>query len=411
VTDGAQAWEAFLAHRPDVVISDWIMPGLTGPDLCRKIRAHATEPYAYFIMVTNQGGPLQVTEGMTAGADDYLVKPLDPAALSARLLAAARVTVLHRQLSHHRTELEEVNRELAAMALRDPLTGLGNRRALHEDLGLLEARVARYGQRYCIALLDVDHFKSYNDTYGHQAGDRVLQAVAAELRSQARRGDVVYRYGGEEFLCVFPEQTQDTAAIAVERMRAGMERLAVAHADSSTGLVSLSAGLAMLDPEHTRTVHEVLKDADDALYRAKQLGRNRVEHAADRQQPSTAAPPGSRFLDDAVIAGLEGLDDHMLTELVPLYFEQAAKHLIALGGAIGRKESLAVSRTAHTLKGSSSTLGAEYVAEIAAELETMAKTGDLSAAHDALTRLGDGIDGTRDAFQSRSDQHKEHGHQ
>jgi two-component system chemotaxis response regulator CheY len=282
VVDGAQAWEAFLAHRPDVVISDWMMPGLSGLDLCRRIRAHATEPYAYVVMVTRQGRRAQVVEGMTAGADDYLVKPLDRAALGARLLAAERVTVLHRQLSDQRAQLEETNLELAAMTLRDPLTGLPNRRALHDDLDLLEARVARYGQRYCIALLDVDHFKTYNDTYGHQAGDRVLQAVARELRSQARRGDVVYRYGGEEFLCVFPEQTLATAAIAVERMRSGVEGLAVSHADGLVATVRISAGLAMFDPEHKRPVEEVLKDADDALYRAKQLGRNRVERASLR---------------------------------------------------------------------------------------------------------------------------------
>ena len=277
VTDGVQAWEAFLAHRPDVVISDWMLPGLSGPDLCRRIRGQATEPYAYVVMVTGQGGPEQVVEGMTAGADDYLVKPLDPAALGARLLAAARVTALHQRLSCQRTELEEANHELAAMALRDPLTGLRNRRALHDDLDLLEARATRYGQRYCIALLDIDHFKSYNDTHGHQAGDRVLRAVADELRSQARRGDVVYRYGGEEFLCVFPEQTLATAAIAVERMRGGVERLGVSQIGTSVGAVRVSAGLAMLDAEHKRSVDEVLKDADDALYRAKQLGRNRVE--------------------------------------------------------------------------------------------------------------------------------------
>jgi diguanylate cyclase (GGDEF)-like protein len=280
VSDGAEAWQAFRSLRPDVVISDLVMPGLTGLELCRKIRNHADSGYTYFVMVTAQGGLDKVLEGMSAGADDYLLKPLDPEDLHVRLIAAERVTSLHRQLNRQRTELEGLNHELSSIALRDALTGLANRRALDEDLELLEARVARYGHRYCVALLDVDHFKSYNDTYGHQAGDGVLKAVAAELKDQARTGDSLYRYGGEEFLCIFPEQGLATATIAAQRMRSGLQALAIPHAESDTGVLTLSAGLAMLDPDHARSVEEVLKEADDALYRAKQLGRNRVEPAA-----------------------------------------------------------------------------------------------------------------------------------
>jgi diguanylate cyclase (GGDEF)-like protein len=167
----------------------------------------------------------EILEGMTAGADDYLVKPLDPDDLQARLIAAARVTCLHRQLAQQRTELQSLNQELTAIARRDPLTGLGNRRALQEDLELLEARVTRYGHRYCMALFDVDHFKAYNDAYGHQAGDEVLHAVAAQLKDKARSGDAIYRYGGEEYLCIFPEQSLATGIHAVQRMRIGVERL------------------------------------------------------------------------------------------------------------------------------------------------------------------------------------------
>jgi two-component system cell cycle response regulator len=195
----------------------------------------------------------------------------------ARLIAAARVTSLHRQLALQRTELEGLNHELTAIARRDPLTGLRNRRALDEDLELLEARVTRYGHRYCMSLLDVDLFKSYNDAHGHQAGDEVLQAVATQLKEQARGGDSLYRYGGEEFLCIFPEQSLAAGTLAVERMRVGLERRATPHADSPHGVLTISAGMAILDPGRTRSAGEVLKEADEALYRAKQLGRNRVE--------------------------------------------------------------------------------------------------------------------------------------
>jgi len=277
--DGLRAWEAFEVSAPDVVISDWIMPGLTGLELCRKIRARAPDAYTYFVMVTGQGALDEILEGMSAGADDYLVKPLDPDDLEARLIPAARVTSLHRRLAAQQLELQQLNEELTKIARRDPLTKLGNRRALEEDLTLLEARVARYGHRYCVALLDVDHFKAYNDTYGHLAGDEVLQAVAAELEAEARAGDGLYRYGGEEFLCIFPEQSLEQGMKAVERMRGGLERLAIPHPANEHGVLTMSAGLAMLDPLQGGLVW-VLEQADKALYRAKRRGRNRIEQAA-----------------------------------------------------------------------------------------------------------------------------------
>jgi two-component system chemotaxis response regulator CheY len=216
-----------------------------------------------------------VSDGAQAW-DAFLL--LDPEDLEGRLIAAARVTALHHQLASQRGELEVFNANLTEMAHRDALTGLRNRRALQEDLDLLEARVVRYGHRYCMALLDVDHFKSYNDTYGHPAGDRTLQAVASELLRQARAGDTIYRYGGEEFLCIFPEQSLASGTVAVERMRAGVEALAIPHTGTPRGLITVSAGMAVLDPDHTRFAGEVLEEADRALYRAKELGRNRVEH-------------------------------------------------------------------------------------------------------------------------------------
>jgi two-component system chemotaxis response regulator CheY len=278
VSDGAQAWEAFRADRPDVVISDWMMPGLTGLQLCRDIRADVSGHYVYFIMVSRQGGADEIVRGMDAGADNYLVKPLDHVDLKARLIAAERVTSLHNQLAEQRAELESLNGELASLARRDPLTGLGNRRAMDEDLGLLEARVSRYGHSYCVVLLDVDHFKSYNDSYGHQAGDEALQAIATQLAGGARSGDSVYRYGGEEFLCIFPEQSLAGATHAVERMRTGVSDLRITHSGSPQGMLTVSAGIAFLDTIKGGSVNDVVRAADEALYRAKELGRNRVEH-------------------------------------------------------------------------------------------------------------------------------------
>jgi len=280
VSDGSEAWQAFSASPPDVVISDWAMPGLNGLELCRKIRAHNADGYTYFFLCTGRASLDEILQGMDAGADDYLVKPLNSDELRAHLISAARVTSLHRQLADQRIELEKLNDELTAIGLRDPLTALGNRRALTEDLAVLEARAVRYGHRYCLALLDVDHFKAYNDTYGHQAGDQVLQVVAQSLSEQARPGDALYRYGGEEFLCILPEQSPAGATVAAERMRRGVEELAIIHAGNDGGVLTLSGGVAMLDAGDTRSADEVLKEADDSLYRAKRLGRNRVEYLA-----------------------------------------------------------------------------------------------------------------------------------
>jgi two-component system, cell cycle response regulator len=253
------------------------MPGLTGLELCQRIRERTSGEYTYLILLTSRSSQDQALEGMCAGADDFLVKPLDHGDLAIRLIAAARVTYLHSQLACQRTELEELNVELTSIARRDALTGLGNRRALAEEFDQLEARVARYGHRYSIALLDVDRFKSFNDRYGHQAGDLALQDVGRQLKSAARKGDSLYRYGGEEFLCICPERATPGGTIAVERMRAGVQRLGIPHADNPTGVLTISAGVSMLAPGATKTVSDVLKEADDALYRAKQLGRNRVE--------------------------------------------------------------------------------------------------------------------------------------
>jgi two-component system chemotaxis response regulator CheY len=281
VSDGAAAWLAYREERPDVVISDWLMPGLTGPELCRNIRAEPPDRYAYFIMISVLSAPEKVIEGMTAGADDYLVKPLDPEQLELRLVTAARVTALHQQLVEQWTELKQVNLALTTSVRTDPLTGLGNHRALDESLELLDAMASRYGRGYCIAMLDIDQFKSYNDFYGHQAGDLALRTVAGELTRQLRTGDAVYRYGGEEFLWVLPEQSLESGTQAVQRMREAVQRLAIPHHDGPLGVLTVSAGVAAPDPVHTRPANEVLKEADDALYRAKRLGRNRVEYMVE----------------------------------------------------------------------------------------------------------------------------------
>ncbi|HEV8373793.1 MAG TPA: diguanylate cyclase [Actinomycetota bacterium] len=274
-SDGEEAWRHFDDDRPDVLITDLLMPGADGLELCRRVRADAHAGYTYIILATMLGDREDVVRGMEAGADDYLVKPVEPFDLQAKLIAAERVTALHAELGRYRAEL-------AKLARTDALTQLANRRSLEEDLRMLDARSQRYGRPYCVAICDVDHFKTYNDTLGHQAGDEALRAVAAKLAAEVRASDGVYRYGGEEFVLVLPEQSLQTARAAVERVRASVEQLAIPHPGRGPGgVVTMSFGIAGFRPGQTTTVEDLLKQADAALYEAKEAGRNRVAVADD----------------------------------------------------------------------------------------------------------------------------------
>jgi diguanylate cyclase (GGDEF)-like protein len=270
--DGDEAWQRFQAEGPEVVITDWQMPGMDGAALSRAIRERATAGYAYVIVLTGAADEAAARQTMEAGADDLLLKPLDPAQLERKLIAAGRVTALHRRMHDD--------------ARHDALTGLGNRLRLAEDLDVLRGRVERYGHVYCAALFDIDDFKGYNDTRGHAAGDEALKTVAAALSREIRTGDAVYRYGGEEFLVLLPEQTLESATLAAERLRVAVEELRIPH--PAGGVVTVSAGVAGLDDTFTGP-DELFELADQAMYRAKEGGRNRVEvHQAAGEAPEAA---------------------------------------------------------------------------------------------------------------------------
>jgi two-component system chemotaxis response regulator CheY len=215
-----------------------------------------------------------VRRGLKAGADDYLAKPLDPAALTARLVVAGRISDLHRRLSAQQTELEALNEALFSQARTDPLTGLANRLSLTEDLPRLAHRVER-GETFCAIMCDIDHFKRFNDHYGHAGGDAVLRKVAATLKTGLRLGDRAYRFGGEEFLVIAPVRTDAEAEGIADRFRATVERMAEPHCASPFGIVTLSVGSAMAQSLPEFSVTSWLAAADAALYRSKEAGRNR----------------------------------------------------------------------------------------------------------------------------------------
>jgi two-component system cell cycle response regulator len=299
--DGEKAWELFRSTpEVDVVISDWMMPGLDGPEFCRRVRMTNSGWYTFFIFLTALGDKAHLLEGMRAGADDYLAKPLDREQLQMRLIAASRVNELHRKLAEQRAELERLNGELFEMSRLDPLTGLGNRLRLREDLETLGARVERYGHTYCALLCDIDFFKPYNDSYGHLAGDEVLERLARLISENLRAGDMAYRYGGEEFLIILPEQSLESATVAAERLRRSVEELVIPHeAKTPPGVVTISVGLAALPAGKSKPIDEMLKEADAALYDAKEAGRNRVvAYDAVGSEGHLVAEPGELLADE-----------------------------------------------------------------------------------------------------------------
>ena len=267
--DGAEALRT-LADGFDVLVTDARMPGLSGFDLAAQVRQDAAR-YVYVIMLTGLQDDHERLAGMHAGVDDYLTKPVRPATLTSLLVAAERVVSLHREIEAQREALEQ-------RATHDALTGVFNRRRLDEDLPAMLAHAQRYRRRFSVAIVDVDRFKRFNDAYGHLAGDRALRTVAAVLRGQLRDSDSVYRYGGEEFVCLLPEQDADGALVAVERVRAAVRASGLPHEGSEHGVVTISAGVVTWEADPA-CPESLVDAADRALFLAKDAGRDQVVSA------------------------------------------------------------------------------------------------------------------------------------
>lgn len=277
---GDAAWQAATGAGVDVVLCDGRSGAGDGIDLCRRLRHLDDDRYPYVIVLTDDADHGRALDFVRAGADDHLVHPPAPAALEARLVVAERITDLHRQLAERRSELRRLNDELQQAVRTDPLTGLFNRRRLEEDEPILDEGLRRYDRPFTVAMLDVDHFKAYNDRHGHPAGDDVLRRLSASLRATMRQSDLAYRYGGEEFLLVFPVRGLGSAKVAADRARVGVEKLAVPHPGTPHGIVTVSLGVAEASPADG--LAGAIAAADAALYEAKGAGRNRVVVAPPR---------------------------------------------------------------------------------------------------------------------------------
>jgi two-component system, cell cycle response regulator len=213
---------------------------------------------------------------MEVGADDYLKRPIDIDEIRARLFSAHRVLSVYRAMAEQNAKLRRDSERAFQAARLDPLTQIPNRLRLKEDLEAIRSRALRYGERYCLAICDIDGFKQYNDHHGHIAGDHALRAIADRLRRRLRQGDSLYRYGGDELLIILPEQSLDEARSALERVRLAVTRLELPVEGGSDSL-TISIGVAALD--YLSDFGTWIERADAALYRAKEKGRNRVEVA------------------------------------------------------------------------------------------------------------------------------------
>jgi diguanylate cyclase (GGDEF)-like protein len=281
VTDGMAALKILEADdTPRLAVLDWMMPGMEGVQICQRIRERKNRPYVYVLLLTARSEKRDLLRGLELGADDYLTKPFDSEELRARLLVGERILTLQ-------DDLIAAREELRFRATHDLLTGISNRGTVMDALRNELSRQLREQRSFGVILVDIDHFKNVNDTYGHLCGDEVLQAVSRRLKECVRPYDTVGRYGGEEFLIIASAaNTKGTLALA-ERIRSVLEsKPVVTHAGEVR--ITASLGAAISTDARGGDPQTLLRLADKALYRAKELGRNRTELAGSPESTSSA---------------------------------------------------------------------------------------------------------------------------
>jgi two-component system, cell cycle response regulator len=270
--DGRTALDVICREDIRLVITDWMMPEMDGPTLCRALRRREDLGYVFIIMLTAKDHKEDIIAGLEAGADDYLSKPFHHAELMARLKTGMRILDLEQSL-------RAANDEIRALSVTDSLTGCFNRTYLLQRMPVEITRARRYGRPLSVLICDIDHFKQVNDTWGHLAGDAVLAALGIRLTTAVRTNlDWVVRFGGEEFLLVLPETSLGGGIRLAERIRGAIAAMPVAYRDltipvtASFGAAELTANAGDSD----QAAENLLREADKALYAAKTAGRNRV---------------------------------------------------------------------------------------------------------------------------------------
>lgn len=277
VMDGMSVFRLAKTRPFDVMLLDRVLPDMDGNKVCRWLKQNEDTKGIQIIMLTAMGATTEKVEGLEAGADDYLPKPYDEAELNARVYAALRTKALRDELSKANRELKELLAKVEALSATDPLTGLFNRRRFTEALESEYRKASRYETPLSCMMIDIDHFKAVNDTYGHAVGDTVIKDVALIIQRGIRDIDTACRWGGEEFVVLSPMTTKEHAMQPALRILTSVS----GHVFSGMGdkKTTISIGVADLSCTGIDSADKMVQAADKALYEAKEKGRNRVETA------------------------------------------------------------------------------------------------------------------------------------
>jgi two-component system, cell cycle response regulator len=269
---GIEALELFHKHAPSIVLTDWMMPDLSGLELCEHVRSDSRRGYTYIIVLTGKTEKDNVVQGLAAGADDYLTKPFDSGELIARIGVGCRTVELHRQIAAKNQQLQE-------MAHTDSLTCLPNRRALEDWAGRQLRGAARHGFPFWVIHADLDSFKTVNDNFGHDAGDIVLQKFAEILKRNTRASDICGRMGGDEFLVVMTHVEEEYIRATIEPLRVELADHVFTFGDTKVS-ITVSLGIAGFQGKEAPAFAALVQQADKALYEAKRSGGNQVRISA-----------------------------------------------------------------------------------------------------------------------------------
>jgi putative two-component system response regulator len=414
--DGSQAIELLELHAPRILVSDWIMPKMDGIELCQHVRGRNKADSVHFIMLTVNCDKEHLLEAFKSGVDDFIAKPFEPEEVLARVRAGIRATKLcdervrEAKVSNSiNAELAVVNSRLEYLTITDELTGLFNRRHAMSRLEEQWANDDRYGRQFSVAMLDIDHFKTVNDTYGHNAGDLVLQRIAAILRESTRETDAICRMGGEEFLIIFPAQNIQEAVVGAERCRTAVAANPLNIGSKKISL-TISIGVATRILGMTQ-ITDLLKAADNALYAAKRAGRNKVlvfesvkkaivEKAINdtkqldpvvKSEPSsqselTVSSQPAPVNMDAVLNRCGG-DPKFAAAITERFRRQALGEVAKVESAMAANDAAGVQRVAHSLKSMASYMAAETATEIARHIEELGRANQLNEAAADVAKL------------------------
>jgi len=275
--NGKSAIKSVKTESVDLIILDLILPDMNGNEVCRWLKINEDTRGIPILMLTARDSTMDKVEGLHAGADDYLSKPYNEIELNARIYASLRTKTLQDELREKNRQLEEVLSRVEVLAVTDPLTGLYNRRHFEEIMEKEFARTTRYRSPMSCLMIDVDHFKKINDTYGHRTGDGVLKDIARIIANSIRKVDTVARWGGEEFIVILPGTGKEQALNAASRIQ---ESIAEHKFPTGENPITVSIGIASAPEPSIDTAEKLIDTSDIAMYRAKTLGRNRIETAA-----------------------------------------------------------------------------------------------------------------------------------